>query len=50
MEFQASTSTEHFFVERRWDGGRKEGGQRRKMLVSLLSVFQRLVGICNCVF
>ena len=42
MEFQASTSTEHFFVERRWDGGRREGGQRRKMLVSLLSVFDGL--------
>jgi len=35
MEFQASTSTEHFFVERRWDGGRREGGQRRKMLMAL---------------
>ena len=34
MEFQASNSTE-FFVERRWDGGRREGGQqRRRMLVS----------------
>jgi len=35
MEFQASTSTEHFFLERRWDGGRREGGQRRKMLMAL---------------
>ena len=50
MEFQASTSTEHFFVERRWDGGRREGGQRRKMLVSLLSVFLGLVWICILVF
>ena len=33
MEFHASNSTE-LFVERRWDGGRREGGQRRKMLVS----------------
>jgi len=35
MEFRASNSTE-LFVERRWDGGRREGGhQSRRMLMAL---------------